>query len=397
MDGIAFPRQDTHYTLRFASAMCFIGHGAFGIITKSAWLNYFAVFGIGSAAGYHLMPWLGTVDILIGLSILIYPIPVSLLWLVVWGAATALLRPLSGEPFAEAIERAGNYGAPLALLILSGQRTRNKGWFLLIDPNVTLNQQTLVKAKAILRIVVFLLLTGHGWLNLIEKKGLIDQYSSAGFSNPSLVAQIAGIFEIGAGVMILIKPIRAIIMLLLVWKMVTELFYPHWEVFEWIERAGSYGSLLAFWLLLNPDSIRSKKSLLMTGIATGIAGLFVLSLYYIGSSGASSSRLTPIDTTALNQVIGIDKGIHGATFVFVNEIPGTTTMHNRIIQLPPISNELRINFDRYVHPGHFGPLFIVLPDNYAGPKEKFILRSFPGYKGWYGSMLSRNFVMYAAK
>ncbi len=48
------PNLDTlgtrlHYTLRIASAMCFIGHGAFGIITKKIWLNYFAVFGIGPA------------------------------------------------------------------------------------------------------------------------------------------------------------------------------------------------------------------------------------------------------------------------------------------------------------------------------------------------------------
>ena len=38
--------QKTHYTLRIAAAMCFIGHGAFGIITKAIWCNYFAIFGI---------------------------------------------------------------------------------------------------------------------------------------------------------------------------------------------------------------------------------------------------------------------------------------------------------------------------------------------------------------
>ena len=30
-----------------------------------------------------------------------------------------MMRPLSGEPFAEFMERAGNYGAPLALLLLT--------------------------------------------------------------------------------------------------------------------------------------------------------------------------------------------------------------------------------------------------------------------------------------
>ena len=112
--------QKLHYTLRLAIAMCFIGHGAFGIITKPIWVNYFAFFGIGKHWAYNLMPVLGTFDILLGIFILIKPYRIIVVWLVIWGLVTAALRPLSGEPFAELIERAGNYGAPLALLILSG-------------------------------------------------------------------------------------------------------------------------------------------------------------------------------------------------------------------------------------------------------------------------------------
>ena len=93
--------QKIYYTLRIASAMCFIGHGAFGIITKTIWCNYFAVFGIGHDMAYQLMPILGFVDILMGLSLLFYPTRVVLIWLIVWGLITAALRPLSGEPIAE--------------------------------------------------------------------------------------------------------------------------------------------------------------------------------------------------------------------------------------------------------------------------------------------------------
>ena len=103
-----------HYTLRFASAMCFIGHGVFGIITKPIWCNYFAVFGVSHDLAYQLMPIVGSIDILLGLSLLVYPVRTVFAWLVVWGFITASLRPLSGEPFAELIERAGNFGAPLA-------------------------------------------------------------------------------------------------------------------------------------------------------------------------------------------------------------------------------------------------------------------------------------------
>ncbi|GAC1314894.1 MAG: hypothetical protein NVSMB24_40030 [Mucilaginibacter sp.] len=393
-----------HYTLRFASAMCFIGHGAFGIITKKIWLNYFAVFGIGPAMGSHLMPWLGIIDILIGVSLLLYPTRAVLLWLVIWGAVTALLRPLSGEPFAEAFERAGNYGAPLILLILSGISGKKiRGWFSSISPDTPADEKTLAKAVIGLRIIVFLLLAGHGWLNLVGKKGLMDQYASLGFSNPAQIAHIAGIFELIAAAIVLIRPLRPVLIMLLVWKMGTELFYPHWEVFEWVERGGSYGSILALYFILPVSSVRSQKKSLAGGIAmTGLL-LVTLTLLYYSPHGRTSATTTPdiilasIDKPSLQQVMALDRESYHATFVFVNQVPGIAGMHNRVIKLPPIGDELRINFDQYLHKGHNGPLYIILPDNYAGPKEKFILKAFPDYRGWYCSMLSDKFVMYAAK
>ncbi len=117
--------RNIHYTLRIAVAMCFIGHGAFGIVTKPIWCNYFAVFGIGKELAYKIMPLVGSVDILFGIIMLVYPMRALLVWLVIWGIVTASLRPLSGEPFAELVERAGNFGAPLALLILSGGIQKN--------------------------------------------------------------------------------------------------------------------------------------------------------------------------------------------------------------------------------------------------------------------------------
>ena len=109
--------------------MCFIGHGAFGIITKKIWVNYFAVFGINSVMAYKLMPLLGAADILMGISLLFYPTRAVASWLVIWGLVTGALRPLSGEPFMEMIERAGNYGVPLVLLILC-QPVTPKGLFM---------------------------------------------------------------------------------------------------------------------------------------------------------------------------------------------------------------------------------------------------------------------------
>jgi hypothetical protein len=241
--------KDLHFSLRIASAMCFIGHGTFGIITKPIWCNYFAVFGIDHDLAYHLMPILGSVDILLGLSLLFYPTRAVLAWLVGWGAVTALLRPLSGESFAESIERAGNYGAPLALLLLSGWKPR---WSRL-DANPHPDKARFNQVLTCLRMVVFLLLLGHGWLNWIEKKSLLAQYTALGFSNPIHIAHTAAIFEMLAAFAILIRPVRPLLLMLLVWKIGTELFYPRWELIEWIERAGSYGCLLALWLALRKN------------------------------------------------------------------------------------------------------------------------------------------------
>ncbi len=260
--GLQAPAERIHITLRIASAMCFIGHGAFGIITKPIWCNYFAVLGIGHDLAYRLMPLVGTIDILLGLSLLFYPLRAVAGWLVCWGLVTATLRPLSGEPFAELIERAGNFGAPLALLLLSPAVPGSKGgsWFQRINAHPQPDARILARVTLCLRIVVFLLLLGHGWLNWIEKKGLLQQYAGLGFSDPIKTAHIVGIFEMVAALAILIRPVRPLLLVIFVWKMGTELFYPHWELFEWIERGGSYGSLLALWFVLYKTPVRAGIS-----------------------------------------------------------------------------------------------------------------------------------------
>jgi uncharacterized membrane protein YphA (DoxX/SURF4 family) len=288
--GLTVSAHRMHYILRIAAAMCFIGHGAFGIITKPIWCNYFAVFGIGHDMAYTLMPIVGTMDITMGLILLFYPIRVVPAWLIIWGIMTASLRPLSGEPFAELIERAGNFGAPLALLMLAGTAMRAAGgpasgssvaagtatggagsttgagmskiryWFSRLDPNPQPDARTFSRIILCLRIVVFLFLLGHGWLNLIEKKGLLQQYTNLGFSNPANTALIAGLFEILAALAILIRPVRPLLIALLIWKIGTELFYPKYEIFEWIERGGSYGALLALYFALGKTSVQETSS-----------------------------------------------------------------------------------------------------------------------------------------
>ena len=254
--------QKIHYTLRIAIAMCFIGHGAFGIITKEIWTHYFAVFGIGRELAYRMMPYVGVADILLGIVMLAYPMRAVAGWLVVWGLVTAALRPLSGEPFAEFIERAGNFGAPLAFLLL----TEGRSWWKKTGPDDGGHLQRVIRC---LRVAGFLLLMGHGWLNLLGKKALIDQYASLGFAQPHTVALWAGIAEMVMAVSLLSRPLRPLLLLLIVWKTGTEMFYPRYAIFEWIERGGSYGVLLALWFATKSFTSRTtdggrKDSILLS-------------------------------------------------------------------------------------------------------------------------------------
>lgn len=205
-----------HYTLRVASAMCFIGHGAFGIITKKKWLNYLALLGIGPAMGFHVMPWIGAFDILLGISLLVFPTRLALTSLVIWGAVTALLRPVSGEPFAEVMERAGIFGAPLPPLTICGEGQTLVECFARVSPDISMDAETSAKLLGSARVIVFMLLAGHGWLNLIGKSGLLAQYARLGFANPVQVAHIAGVFEILVVISVLVRPVRSILIGLVV-------------------------------------------------------------------------------------------------------------------------------------------------------------------------------------
>lgn len=240
--------QRLHTLFRIACAMCFIGHGAFGIITKQVWCNYFAVFGIGEAMAYKLMPLIGIADIFFGILFIVYPIRSVARWLVFWGLFTALLRPLAGEPFAEFLERAGNWGAPLILLFLSAP---GRG---VLKPR-ELSEEEFKKVLLWMRVIASTLLIGHGWLNLIEKGGLLKQYASIGIGDTILTSHIIGAIEIAGALMILFKPVRELIFILFLWKMISEVLYPAYPVFEWIERGGSYAILLGLWFATRRSSL----------------------------------------------------------------------------------------------------------------------------------------------
>ena len=117
-----------YWLLRLACVCEYVGHGAFGVLTKAAWVPYYGVLGIPEPWAYKLMPVTGSVDIFLGFLVLLKPIRAALLYMALWGLWTALLRPLSGEPFWETLERAPNALVPAALLCLRGLPTDWRNW-----------------------------------------------------------------------------------------------------------------------------------------------------------------------------------------------------------------------------------------------------------------------------
>ena len=115
------------------------------------------------------MPVVGAVDISIGVLTLIQPVRAVILYMAFWGFHTACLRPLAGQGMWELLERAGNYGAPLAFLSLLGAGRSLADWFS-TRPAPTLTLERASATGWILRVTTALLLIGHGGFDLAMHK-----------------------------------------------------------------------------------------------------------------------------------------------------------------------------------------------------------------------------------
>lgn len=238
--------------LRAGAALCFIGHGAFGFITKAGWLPYFAVAGIPEPWAWRMMPWIGAVDVLVGMAVLFAPRRLPLVYMVVWASWTALLRPLAGEPVFETLERAGNFGVPLAFLVLAGW-PRPRSWGSLVAPltQPLSDPRTLAQVRAVLMWTTCLLLVGHGALGAITGKAVLTAHYGA-IGLPATTTALAGWFELGLALAIAVRPAAGLLLFAAGWKLETESLFvvggaPIWE---FVERAGSYAAPLALAVLL---------------------------------------------------------------------------------------------------------------------------------------------------
>ena len=103
------------WILRIAVFGEFFGHGIFALQGKEKFISYIMSVGISQDIAVILLFLIGIMDMIVAIVVLVKPISPILLWAAFWGFATALIRPITGEPIWDFMERWANFGAPLAL------------------------------------------------------------------------------------------------------------------------------------------------------------------------------------------------------------------------------------------------------------------------------------------
>ena len=251
------PEWSLHWLFRLALCAEFVGHGAFGILTKQAWVPYFTLFGFPEAWAWHLMPVVGSVDITLGVLALVAPTRAALLYMTCWGLFTASLRPLAGEGGWEWLERTYNFGVPFLMLWVHGVGTTARAWFTVLTEVPRLTMARAQQAQWALRGVMAGMLIGHGAFGLIMGKANLPRfYEAAGFGGfgvplPSVSVVIGG-FEMLLGALCLQATWPMFFAFVCAWKLGTEFLHvpaqangAWWEV---LERGGSYAAPL-LWIV----------------------------------------------------------------------------------------------------------------------------------------------------
>ncbi len=106
------------WVLRIGVFGIFFGHGIFATQGNIKWLPFLEIVGFSKEIALQIMPFIGILDILIAISVILKPLRLVLMWAVFWAFLTALMRPIAVGSFLGFVERAGNWATPLALLLI---------------------------------------------------------------------------------------------------------------------------------------------------------------------------------------------------------------------------------------------------------------------------------------
>ncbi len=96
----------------------FFGHGIYAIQINASWIPFLEAIGLSNDFAIQIMPYIGYLDLVVAISVIIKPLRIILIWAVFWAFITALMRPITGGSILDFIERSGNWATPLSLLLL---------------------------------------------------------------------------------------------------------------------------------------------------------------------------------------------------------------------------------------------------------------------------------------
>src|SRR5262249_7529748 len=149
-------------------------------------------------------------------------------------------------------ERAGNYGVPLAMILLAAPWRGIFGFFGRISFR-PLTDRLLRNLEFVLIAVVAMLLVGHGALGLEGKAGRIAYYASMFPGDfAARLTPIIGGGEIALALLLARWPSVPLAIFVAVWKLAIESLFvaagaPFWEI---VERGGSYAAPVALAIVL---------------------------------------------------------------------------------------------------------------------------------------------------
>lgn len=257
------------WALRVGAALCFIGHGESGLASPEAWralaAPLTAPLGIDDESARVLLSVVGTVDILLGASVLFGAPRAVLVYMAGWAFFTALLRPIGGLSVFEAVVRAGNVGVPLALLLLTA-RVPPGGSRLspLAGPAGDMQRRRTVLA---LRFTTALLFLGHAGLSLtLGDAALATHGATRGLVGLLGVDGVrgAGLLEAALAAAVALRPSARLAWVVFAWKGGVELSH---AMVTWptlaplvtlVARAAGIAAPLALALLLPPRPTRRR-------------------------------------------------------------------------------------------------------------------------------------------
>ena len=118
------------WVLRIGVAGEFVGHGLLAIGGKADWVGWIQKFGVADPVlAKQFLLAVGIIDVVAACVMLLRPFPAILLGATFWAFWTALVRPIVGVGWLDFVERAANWAAPLALLLLMGWPRSLREWF----------------------------------------------------------------------------------------------------------------------------------------------------------------------------------------------------------------------------------------------------------------------------